>query len=113
MAVLMNLNHNGQAVMLSNQSVHFVSRVGLDYVKKRVLADVQGRRDLWDRLQFAIEGDPIPGTSRRAPASIRASSFPLSRCRTHRPAAPSRRLREFADGRLPRLDCAAGVHSNC
>jgi nitrite reductase (NADH) large subunit len=40
--------------------VHFVSRVGLDYVKKRVLADAQGRRDLWDRLQFAIEGEPDP-----------------------------------------------------
>jgi nitrite reductase (NADH) large subunit len=42
------------------RTVHFVSRVGLEYVKKRVLADADGRRDLWERLQFAIEGEPDP-----------------------------------------------------
>jgi nitrite reductase (NADH) large subunit len=42
------------------RTVHFVARVGFDYVKQRVLEDAQGRRDLWERLQFALaeEADP-------------------------------------------------------
>jgi len=42
------------------RTVHFVGRVGLDYVKKRVLEDAPGRRALWERLQFALEGEPDP-----------------------------------------------------
>ena len=40
--------------------MHFVSRVGLDYVKKRVLDDADGRRSLWERLQFTLDGEPDP-----------------------------------------------------
>jgi nitrite reductase (NADH) large subunit len=40
--------------------VHFVNRVGLDYVKKRILDDHDGRRALWERLQFALDGEPDP-----------------------------------------------------
>ena len=42
------------------RTVHFVSRVGLDYVKKRILEDHEGRRSLWAKLQFALEGEPDP-----------------------------------------------------
>jgi nitrite reductase (NADH) large subunit len=42
------------------RTVHFVARVGLDYVKKRVLDDAEGRRALWERLQFALDGEPDP-----------------------------------------------------
>ncbi|MFN0302740.1 MAG: nitrite reductase large subunit NirB [Burkholderiales bacterium] len=42
------------------RTVHFVARVGLDYVKKRVLDDAPGRKQLWERLQFALEGEPDP-----------------------------------------------------
>ena len=42
------------------RTVHFVARVGLDYVKKRVLEDPAGRRDLWERLQFSLDGEPDP-----------------------------------------------------
>ncbi len=42
------------------RTVHYVSRVGLDYVKKRILDDHQGRKDLWERLQFALDGEPDP-----------------------------------------------------
>jgi NAD(P)H-nitrite reductase large subunit len=34
------------------RTVHFVARVGLDYVKKRIIDDAAGRRALWE--QFAI-----------------------------------------------------------
>jgi nitrite reductase (NADH) large subunit len=42
------------------RTVHYVARVGLDYVKKRVLDDDAGRRELWERLQFALDGEPDP-----------------------------------------------------
>jgi len=42
------------------RTVHFVGRVGLDYVKKRILEDDAGRRELWERLQFALDGEPDP-----------------------------------------------------
>jgi nitrite reductase (NADH) large subunit len=42
------------------RTVHFVARVGLDYAKKRVLEDAEGRRALWERLQFALDGEPDP-----------------------------------------------------
>ena len=42
------------------RTVHFVSRVGLDYCKKRILEDHAGRKALWERLQFALDGEPDP-----------------------------------------------------
>jgi nitrite reductase (NADH) large subunit len=42
------------------RTVHYVARVGLDYVKRRVLDDAQGRKALWERLQFALDGEPDP-----------------------------------------------------
>ena len=42
------------------RTVHFVARVGLDHVKQRVLDDAAGRKQLWERLQFALEGEPDP-----------------------------------------------------
>ena len=42
------------------RTVHYIGRVGLDYVKKRVLEDAEGRRVLWDKLQFALDGAPDP-----------------------------------------------------
>ena len=42
------------------RTVHYVNRVGLDYVKKRILEDHEGRKALWERLQFALDGEPDP-----------------------------------------------------
>lgn len=42
------------------RTVHFVNRVGLDYVKKRILEDDAGRKALWEQLQFALDGEPDP-----------------------------------------------------
>ncbi|WP_281915504.1 nitrite reductase large subunit NirB [Caldimonas thermodepolymerans] len=42
------------------RTVHFIARVGLDYVKRRVLEDHEGRKALWERLQFALDGEPDP-----------------------------------------------------
>jgi nitrite reductase (NADH) large subunit len=43
-----------------DRTVHYVHRVGLDYVKKRIVDDVAGRRALWERLQFSLELEPDP-----------------------------------------------------
>ncbi|CAM8666273.1 NirB NAD(P)H-nitrite reductase [Comamonadaceae bacterium] len=42
------------------RTVHFVSRVGLDYVKKRILEDSEGRKALNEELLFALDGEPDP-----------------------------------------------------
>ena len=42
------------------RTVHYVGRVGLDHVKKRILDDAAGRLALWERLQFALDGEPDP-----------------------------------------------------
>ncbi|TFZ04610.1 nitrite reductase large subunit NirB [Ramlibacter rhizophilus] len=42
------------------RTVHYVSRVGLDYVKQKILEDHEGRKALWERLQFSLDGEPDP-----------------------------------------------------
>jgi nitrite reductase (NADH) large subunit len=42
------------------RTVHYVHRVGLDYVKKKILDDHAGRKALWEQLQFALDGEPDP-----------------------------------------------------
>jgi nitrite reductase (NADH) large subunit len=42
------------------RTVHYVGRVGLDHVKKRILDDHEGRKALWAELQFALDGEPDP-----------------------------------------------------
>ncbi len=42
------------------RTVHYVGRVGLDYVKKKILDDHEGRKALWAQLQFSLDGEPDP-----------------------------------------------------
>jgi nitrite reductase (NADH) large subunit len=42
------------------RTVHYVHRVGMEHVKKRVLDDAAGRKALWERLQFSLDGEPDP-----------------------------------------------------
>jgi nitrite reductase (NADH) large subunit len=42
------------------RTVHYLNRVGLDYVKKKILEDAAGRLALWERLQFSLDGEPDP-----------------------------------------------------
>ena len=42
------------------RTCHYIARVGLDRVKQRILDDADGRRALWERLQFALDGEPDP-----------------------------------------------------
>src|SRR4030095_4558834 len=58
------------------RTVHYVSRVGLDYVKRKVVDDTAGRAALWERLQFALDGEPDPWHE-PARASVDARQFAL------------------------------------
>jgi nitrite reductase (NADH) large subunit len=42
------------------RTVHYIARVGLDHVKRRIVDDGAGRQALWERLQFALDGAPDP-----------------------------------------------------
>ena len=54
------------------RTVHYVGRVGLDHVKKRVVEDAASRNALWERLQFALDGAPDPWfESARASVDLR------------------------------------------
>ncbi len=54
-----------------DRTVHYVARVGLDYVKQRILEDHEGRRALYRRLRFALEGTPDPWAERAAGADAK------------------------------------------
>ena len=42
------------------RTVHYLSRVGLDHVKKKILDDAEGRQALWAKLQYSLDGEPDP-----------------------------------------------------
>ena len=42
------------------RTVHYLARVGLDYAKQKVVEDAANRKALWERLQFALNGEPDP-----------------------------------------------------
>ncbi len=42
------------------RTVHYISRVGLEHVKKKVLEDAPMRKALWAKLQFSLDGEPDP-----------------------------------------------------
>ncbi|MFA5081684.1 MAG: nitrite reductase large subunit NirB [Hydrogenophilaceae bacterium] len=46
------------------RTVHYVARVGLDYVKQKVLDDADGRRELYERLLFALQVEQDPWLER-------------------------------------------------
>jgi len=47
-----------------DRTVHWLHRVGLDYVKKRVVEDHEGRRAAYERLLFALQGAVDPWAER-------------------------------------------------
>ncbi|WP_367846793.1 nitrite reductase large subunit NirB [Rhodoferax sp. WC2427] len=42
------------------RTVHYIARTGLATVKKKILDDAAHRKQLWERLQFALDGEPDP-----------------------------------------------------
>jgi len=56
------------------RTCHYVARVGLDHVRKRILDDADNRRAMWARLQHALEGEPDPWFD-HAPARVDLRQF--------------------------------------
>jgi nitrite reductase (NADH) large subunit len=42
------------------RTCHYVNRVGLDYVKTKILENPEYRQALWAKLQFSLDGEPDP-----------------------------------------------------
>jgi nitrite reductase (NADH) large subunit len=49
-----------------DRTVHYIDRVGMDYIRKRVVEDAANRQALFERLLFALEGLPDPWAARIA-----------------------------------------------
>ena len=49
-----------------DRTVHYVARVGLDYIKSLILDDADGRKALYARLQYALSGEKDPWQERVA-----------------------------------------------
>jgi nitrite reductase (NADH) large subunit len=47
-----------------DRTVHYVARVGLDYIKKKVVEDAENRKALYERLLFALSGEKDPWKER-------------------------------------------------
>ena len=47
-----------------DRTVHYIARVGLEYVKQRVVEDAANRKALHERLLYALEGLPDPWAAR-------------------------------------------------
>jgi nitrite reductase (NADH) large subunit len=52
-----------------DRTVHYVARVGIDYVKERIVGDAANRKALYGRLRDALEGQPDPWKERAAGAA--------------------------------------------
>ncbi len=70
------LEHAGAFIQLYREearyldrTVHFVQRVGLDYVKKQVVEDAVNRKALYQRLLFALQDEKDPWVERIKGAS--------------------------------------------
>jgi nitrite reductase (NADH) large subunit len=51
-----------------DRTVHYIARVGLDYIRQRVVDDADNRKALHERLLFALEGLSDPWAARIAGA---------------------------------------------
>jgi len=48
------------------RTVHYVARVGMDYIKQRVLDDAEGRQALYERCLYALQQEDDPWAERVA-----------------------------------------------
>ena len=46
------------------RTVHYLARVGMDYIKQRVLEDEAGRKALYDRMLFSVQNETDPWLDR-------------------------------------------------
>ncbi|MEY2631905.1 MAG: hypothetical protein RIR00_559 [Pseudomonadota bacterium] len=61
-----------------DRTVHYVERVGLDYIKAKVLDDAENRKALYQRLLFALQGEGDPWKENIEDPALRRQFEPLS-----------------------------------
>jgi len=61
-----------------DRTVHWLERVGLDYAKAKVVDDLASRKALYERLLFALQGEPDPWAEIVESPALRAQFEPLS-----------------------------------
>ncbi|MGE5385697.1 MAG: nitrite reductase large subunit NirB [Betaproteobacteria bacterium] len=59
------------------RTVHYVHRVGLDYVRQRVVDDLENRRALFERLLYALKDAPDPWAEQVADAGKKRQFIPI------------------------------------
>jgi nitrite reductase (NADH) large subunit len=59
------------------RTVHYVNRVGLDYVKQKIVDDKEGRKALYERLLFALKDAPDPWAEHVADEAKRRAFIPI------------------------------------
>ena len=42
------------------RTVHYLARVGMDYIKKTMIEDAERREELYQRLLFSLDGEADP-----------------------------------------------------
>jgi nitrite reductase (NADH) large subunit len=47
-----------------DRTVHYIARVGLDYVKQKIAEDAASRRELYERLLYSLDGLQDPWEAR-------------------------------------------------
>ncbi len=65
-----------------DRTVHWIERVGLDYVKKRILEDAEGRKAAHERLLYALQGSVDPWADRVKKRDEHKELTPLQ-CKHH------------------------------
>ena len=53
------------------RTCHYVARVGLDFVKKRVVDDLENRKRLYERLLYALQGYEDPWAAAASKPSVK------------------------------------------
>jgi nitrite reductase (NADH) large subunit len=61
-----------------DRTVHWMHRVGLEYVKKHIVEDNEGRKALFDRLLYALQGATDPWADRVKDAEKRSAFEPIT-----------------------------------
>jgi nitrite reductase (NADH) large subunit len=54
-----------------DRTVHYVQRVGMDYVRAKIVEDAGNRKALYERLLYALQGERDPWAERAAGVAVR------------------------------------------
>jgi nitrite reductase (NADH) large subunit len=59
------------------RTVHYVTRVGFEHVKSKIVEDIEGRKALYERLLYSLQGLPDPWAEQVADEKKRRAFIPI------------------------------------